>query len=111
VLVIGAVLAMALALLIDWLGGPGRALDRPEGTCDDPGGACRPSLLAVLVCVLLTSCGLTSGAGGARSGRPRLDHPRGPKLVGVPITVGSKDFSDNHQHRLPDDSTRCRPPG
>ena len=52
------------------------------------------SLLAVLVCVLLTSCGLTSGAAVPGQVGPG-SITRVPELVGVPITVGSKDFSDN----------------
>ncbi|MDT7601009.1 MAG: osmoprotectant transport system substrate-binding protein [Pseudonocardiales bacterium] len=50
--------------------------------------------LAALVCAVLAGCGLTSGAAVPGRVGPGSITPV-PALEGVPITVGSKDFSDN----------------
>jgi osmoprotectant transport system substrate-binding protein len=50
--------------------------------------------LAALVCAVLAGCGLTSGAVVPGRVGPGSITPV-PALEGVPITVGSKDFSDN----------------
>ncbi|HEX4358812.1 MAG TPA: glycine betaine ABC transporter substrate-binding protein [Pseudonocardia sp.] len=52
------------------------------------------SLLALLVCLVLAGCGLSSGAAVPGRVGPGSITPV-PALEGVPITVGSKDFSDN----------------
>lgn len=57
----------------------------------------RPRLtaaLAALACALLAGCGLSSGAAVPGRVGPGSITPV-PALEGVPITVGSKDFSDN----------------
>ena len=52
------------------------------------------AVLAALVCAALAGCGLSAGAAVPGAVGPGSIRPV-PELRGVPITVGSKDFSDN----------------
>ncbi|MGH3436542.1 MAG: glycine betaine ABC transporter substrate-binding protein [Sciscionella sp.] len=50
--------------------------------------------VALLLCGVLAACGLNAGSAVPGKVGPGSIHPV-PALQGVPITVGSKDFSDN----------------
>eukprot|EP01133_Synstelium_polycarpum_P023140 gene23140-27747_t len=87
-LVVGAVLAVSLALLIDWLGALAETYLGPKGLTWGWKLA-----VATIGLTLVASCGLESGGALPLAVGPGSIEPV-PELEGVKMTVGSKDFTE-----------------